>query len=102
MCNHCCGAFARRGRGWRGTYDPTNPSSLLKLLAPSNSVSGVTIRWESVQGISYFLKRSSNAAAPAGFLTVRAGIPGQVGTTGYLDTNVNPVAPYFYRVGVQP
>jgi hypothetical protein len=87
---------------WRCGTDPTNPLSVLKMLAPSNSVSGVSVLWESVQGISYFLQRGTNLAAEANFLTIQSSIAGKVGTTGYLDTNANTAGPYFYRVGVQP
>lgn len=87
---------------WRCGTDPTNTLSVLKMLAPSNSVSGVSVRWESVPGISYFLQRSTSASAPVGFLTIKSSIAGQVGTTGYLDTNANTGSPYFYRVGLQP
>jgi hypothetical protein len=87
---------------WRCGTDPTNPLSVLKMLAPSNSVSGVSVRWQSVQGISYSLQRSTNLAAPAGFLTIKSSLAGQVGTIGYLDTNANTAGPCFYRVGVQP
>jgi hypothetical protein len=87
---------------WRCGTDPTNPLSVLKMLAPSNAISGVTVHWQSVAGVSYFLERSTNLASPMSFAPVATGIPGQPGTTTYTDTNVVGSGQCFYRVGVSP
>ena len=81
--------------------NPTNPSSLLKMTALTNGVSGVTITWQSVSGVTYFLQRGTNLAAPSAFSTIQTGIAGQPGTTSYTDTEATGAGPYFFRVGVQ-
>ncbi len=86
---------------WIAGTDPTNPSSLLKMTALTNGVSGVTITWQSVSGVTYFLQRGNNLAAPSAFSTIQTGIAGQPGTTSYTDTGATGAGPYFFRVGVQ-
>jgi len=56
--------------------------------APAVSVSGVTVTWQSVAGVTYFLQGSTN-------------LVGQAGTTSYTATTATNGGPYFYRVGVQ-
>ena len=41
---------------------PTNPLSLLRLLAASPASGNVTVSWQSVSGINYFLERSADLA----------------------------------------
>jgi hypothetical protein len=84
---------------WVCGTDPTNRLSALRLLSAAPAGTNVTVTWQSVAGVNYFLERSANLAAP--FTLLAANILGQVGTTTYTDTNATGVGPYFYRVGVK-
>jgi len=85
---------------WRCLTDPTNALSVLQMLSVSNAVSGVTVSWQSVAGVSYFVERSTNLSAIPPFTPLAAGIPGQSSTTSYTDTNSVGLTPLFYRFGV--
>jgi hypothetical protein len=86
---------------WIAGTDPTNPSSLLKMLAPSNGLSGVSVNWQSVSGRTYFLQCSTNLGARPAFSAIQSNIVGQTGITSVTDTNAAGLGPRFYRVGVQ-
>ena len=86
---------------WVAGTNPTDASSLLKMLAPSITVSGVTVQWQSVSGKTYFIQRCGNLSVPASFSTLQGNIAGQAGTTTYLDLTATGPGPFFYRVGVQ-
>ena len=86
---------------WRAGTNPTNALSVLQMLAPSNTASGITVQWQSVSGIVYYLQRSTNLTAQPTFLSVQSNLVGQAGTTIYTDTNSIGISPAFYRVGVQ-
>jgi hypothetical protein len=62
----------------------------------------VTVIWQTVAGVQYFLERSTNLRASAPFTPLATGIPGQTGMTSYTDTNAPVASPLFYRVGVGP
>jgi PKD repeat protein len=85
---------------WRCGTDPTNALSVLRLLAPSSGGTSVTVTWQSVAGVNYFLERSTNLTATSTFTPLATGIPGQQGTTTYTDTNAVGPGSFFYRVGV--
>ncbi|MCX6922894.1 MAG: hypothetical protein NT154_06740 [Verrucomicrobia bacterium] len=85
---------------WRCGTCPTNSLSVLQVLSVSNAVSGVTVSWQSVAGVNYFLECSTNLSATPWFTRVATNVPGQTGTTTYTDTNVAGTGPFFYRVGV--
>jgi len=87
---------------WRADTNPTNAASVLYLLAPTGTVSGVTVRWQSVATRNYFLERSSDLGAPPAFSVIQTNIPGQAGESVLNDTNAVGPGPFFYRVGVQP
>ncbi len=86
---------------WRCQTDPTNPLSILRLLSASPNgtpPSEVTVTWQSVAGVTYFLERSTNLASP--LTPLASDIVGQPGTTTFPDTNAASLTPLFYRVGV--
>jgi hypothetical protein len=86
---------------WRAQTNPTNAASLLQVTAPANNVSGLTITWQSVNGVTYFLDRSTNLGAQPAFSTIQSNLAGQASTTSFTDTTATNGGPYFYRVGVQ-
>ncbi len=77
---------------------PTNPASALCLLSATPTATKVTVTWQSVAGVNYFLERSPNLASP--FALLATNILGQAGTTSYTDPNAVRPGPFFYRVGV--
>jgi hypothetical protein len=85
---------------WRCGTCPTNRLSALRLLAAASSGSNITVTWQSVAGVNYFLERSTNLASSPLFTPLGANIPGQPGTTTYTDTNAAGASPHFYRAGV--
>ena len=84
---------------WVCGTDPTNRLSALRLLSAAPAGTSVTVSWQSVSGVSYFLERSANLASP--FALLATNITGQPGTTSYADTNAAGAGPFFYRVGVK-
>ena len=87
---------------WRCGTGPTNPLSALRLLEARAVGSDVTVTWQSVAGVNYFLERSAGLGSSALFTPVATGIPGQPGTTTFVDTNAASVSALFYRMGVAP
>jgi len=66
----------------------------------STEATNVTLSWQSVVGVNYFLERATNLAASPTFTPLAANLPGQLGTSTYIDTNAIGAGPWFYRVGV--
>ncbi len=60
----------------------------------------MTVTWQSIAGVSYFLERSAGLSGTPPFTPLITNVPGQSGTTRFTDTNVANLAPLFYRVGV--
>ncbi len=85
---------------WRCQTDPTNALSALRLLSASPAGTNVTVSWQSVAGVNYFLERSTNLSASPPFTLLSPNLLGQPGTTTFTDTNAALLAPLFYRVGV--
>ena len=85
-------------REWVAGTDPTNAASVLQLASPSNSVSGITVTWQSVNTRTYYLQSSTNLPT---FTSIASNLVGQAGTTSFTDTTATNDGPYFYRVGVQ-
>ncbi|HOC57754.1 MAG TPA: choice-of-anchor Q domain-containing protein, partial [Verrucomicrobiota bacterium] len=85
---------------WRCQTDPTNALSALRLLSALPAGSDVTVTWESVAGVNYYLLRSTNLCAWPPFALVATNLAGQAGSTSYTDTNAASLAPLYYRVGV--
>jgi hypothetical protein len=85
---------------WICRTSPTNSLSALRMLSAARAGNTVTVRWQSVEGVSYFLERSTNLGSP--FTLVGSDIIGQVGpATSYAATNAIGAGPFFYRVGVR-
>jgi len=85
---------------WRCQTCPTNALSVLRLLPVPSDGTNVTVTWQSVPGVTYFLERSTNLSASPPFSLLAPKLPGQPGTTTHTDTNAATLAPLFYRVGV--
>jgi hypothetical protein len=86
---------------WRSGTDPTNALSVLRIAAPSADHSGITVIWQSVSGISYYLQRATNLSASPAFFSIQSNIVGQAETTSYKDSSATGNGPYYYRIGVQ-
>ena len=86
---------------WRCQTDPTNALSVLRLLSASRAGTNVTVTWQSVAGVSYFLERSTNLSANPPFSLLATDLVGQTNTMSFTDTNAAFVPRLFYRVGVQ-
>jgi hypothetical protein len=83
---------------WVCGTNPTNALSCLRLVSAVPTIGSVTVTWQSVAGINYFLERSTDLVTP--FTLVASNIVGQGGTTSSADTNASGARPFFYRVGV--
>ena len=88
------------GQEWCCGTCPTNANSALRLLSPQRTGINVTVTWQSVAGVNYFLECSTDLAALPCFACVATNLPGQAGTTTYTHTNAAAVPWLFYRVGV--
>jgi predicted outer membrane repeat protein len=86
---------------WIAGTNPTNAASVLQMTSVSNSVSGVTVTWQSVSGINYFIQRSTNLSVLPAFAMLQTNLVGQVSLTSYTDTTATNGGAFFYRVGVQ-
>ena len=84
---------------WVCGTNPTNALSALRIVAALPTGTNVTVTWQSVAGVNYFLERSGNLESP--FTLLATNIVGQAGTTSCADTNTTGEGPVFYRVGVQ-
>jgi hypothetical protein len=85
---------------WRCLTIPTNAASVLRMVSAVPNGANVSVTWQSVAGVIYFLERSTNLTGTPVFVTVASGIPGQTGMTTYIDSTAPGAARLFYRVGV--
>jgi hypothetical protein len=81
--------------------NPTNATSFLKMLSVSNSVSGNTVKWQSIAYKIYYLQRATNLLANPAFVSIYTNISQPFTTLSFKDTMATNGGPYFYRVGVQ-
>ena len=81
--------------------NPTNATSLLKMLSITNSFSGTTVKWQSVFSKIYYLQRSTNLLVSPAFVSIYTNTPQFLTTLSFKDTTATNGGPYFYRVGVQ-
>jgi hypothetical protein len=86
---------------WATGTNPTNPASLLKILSVSNSATGPTVRWQSVNGLYYILQSSTNLFTQPAFTTVGIYILGRSNTTSVKLYGTNTPSVNCYRVSVQ-
>jgi hypothetical protein len=84
---------------WICSTCPRNAQSVLRLVSATPAGTNITVTWQSVAGVNYFLERSTNLASP--FTHLASFIMGQAGTTSYADTNAAGAGPFFYRVAVK-
>ena len=85
---------------WRCLTDPTDALSALRLLSASPAGTNVTVTWQSVAGVSYFLERSPDLGATPPFTSLATNVVGQTNSTTFTDTNAASASQLFYRVGV--
>lgn len=85
---------------WRAGTNPTNAQSVLKMLSANPGPLGVSVQWQGVSGITYYLQRSTQLSLQS-FSSVQSNLVGQAGVDTFLDTNAPSAGPVFYRVGVQ-
>jgi hypothetical protein len=86
---------------WHCQTEPTNALSALRLISAAQVGTNVTVSWQSVPGMSYFLERATNLGALPPFQLVATNIVGQLGTTTRIDTNAAAFSLLIYRVGVE-
>ena len=85
---------------WRSGTVPTNALSVLRMVGARPAGANVTVTWQSVAGVSYFLERGTALAGQPVFSLLATNLLGQAGTTSYTDTNAAGGVQSFYRVGV--
>ena len=85
---------------WVCGTNPTNALSALRMVSALPTSTNVTVSWQSVAAVNYFLERSGDLESP--FTLLVTNILGQAGTTSYADTNATGAGPFFYRVGAKP
>jgi PKD repeat protein len=85
---------------WRCLTDPTNALSVLRLLSATRVGTNVLVRWPGVEGVTYFLERSTNLGASPPFMPLATNLLAPTATNTFSDTNAATLATVFYRVGV--
>jgi hypothetical protein len=85
---------------WICRTDPTNAASALRVISAVPTNGSVSVTWQSVYPINYFVARSTNLSALAAFSVVATNIGGGFGTTSYTDPTPPPASQLFYRIGV--
>ncbi|MGN6554773.1 MAG: choice-of-anchor Q domain-containing protein [Verrucomicrobiota bacterium] len=88
---------------WVSSTDPTNSSSVFRMITVTNAAVGLKISWWSESGPRYFVERSTNLGT-SGFEVIATNLsgPGPVFPRTYTDSTAIGEGPFFYRVGIQP
>jgi hypothetical protein len=86
---------------YRVGIDSSSGPASLWLEVPQFVPANVMVTWTSVTNRSYVVERSTGMSAPMLFTPVATNVPGQVGTTSYIDTTTSGPGPLLYRVRVE-
>ena len=86
---------------WRCNTDPTNGISFLHFTISALEGTGFVLRWQSAEGVRYWLKRSTNLCADAFSYPVRTNIIATPSINTETDTTAVGSGPWFYRMGVE-
>lgn len=89
---------ANNWQEWTAGTQPTDASSVFRMLSTSADVIGLDVTWSSVNGKSYWVERATDLS---GFSTVASNLVGQPVTTTFSDTSATNSGTFFYRVGVK-
>ena len=81
--------------------NPTNALSVLKMLSVSNSISGTTVKWQSIAFKVYHLQRATNLLGNPAFVAIYTNVGSIFTTLSFKDTTATGNGPYFYRVSVE-
>ncbi len=84
---------------WIAGTDPTDATSVLRLLAPSVTPAGLLLRWNSDTNHAYFIERTTTLEPLLSFTLLRTNVPGLPGTTTFTDLTGPAAGAAFYRVG---
>ena len=85
---------------WRCQTNPTNALSALRVISASLNGTNVTLTWQSVAGVTYFVECCTNLSSP--FTLLEANIIGQPSITDFTHATGTATSPLFYRIGVGP
>jgi hypothetical protein len=83
---------------WIAGTDPTDATSVLRLLAPVPTAPGLLLRWSSDTNHEYFVERATSLGLSPTFSRLRSHVSGLDGTTTFIDAAPPPNAA-FYRIG---
>jgi len=82
--------------------DPTDDASFLGMILPSaQDAAGLIVSWQSAEGKTYRLERSSNLVWGFDYL-VQTNIPATPVVNTVTDATATGTGPYYYRAGVEP
>jgi hypothetical protein len=84
---------------WIAGTDPTNATSLLRLLPPVPTPPGLLLTWNGEANHEYFVERATSLVPPLTFSRLRSDVPGVVGTTTFIDPAPPAADKAFYRIG---
>ncbi|MCF7847600.1 MAG: glycoside hydrolase [Kiritimatiellales bacterium] len=88
---------------WLAGTVPTNVLSLFTLAYDSSAASseGFRLHWNSLTNRSYRIDCSTNLMDSPAFRTLRSDIPGETGTTEFIDTDSVGKPEAFYRISIE-